>query len=211
MKNKKKQWIKIFWVFIIGSIIGYIVEMIVAFVQKGHIESRQGLLYGPFAQVYGIGMVVYYLILPRLGDNKIKIFLGSMVLGGTVEFMCSYFQEKWFGTISWDYSHLWFNLQGRTSLLHCLYWGTGGVLFIKWILPLIDKIDTIAQTKNMQVVTMICVVCMVANISVSCMAAHRQQERLENIQPKSTIDKVLDELYPDYKMNQVYANKKVVP
>lgn len=211
MKNKKKQWIKIFWVFIIGSIIGYIVEMIVAFVQKGHIESRQGLLYGPFAQVYGIGMVVYYLILPRLGDNKIKIFLGSMVLGGTVEFMCSYFQEKWFGTISWDYSHLWFNLQGRTSLLHCLYWGTGGVLFIKWILPLIDKIDTIAQTKNMQVVTMICVVCMVANISVSSMAAHRQQERLENIQPKSTIDKVLDELYPDYKMNQVYANKKAVP
>lgn len=211
MKDKKKQWIKIFWVFIIGSIIGYVVEMIVAFVQKGHIESRQGLLYGPFAQVYGIGMVVYYLILPRLGDNKIKIFLGSMVLGGTVEFMCSYFQEKWFGTISWDYSHLWFNLQGRTSLLHCLYWGTGGVLFIKWILPLIDKIDTIAQTKNMQVVTMICVVCMVANISVSSMAAHRQQERLENIQPKSTIDKVLDELYPDCKMNQVYANKKVVP
>jgi len=210
MEHRKWNWIQIFWVFLIGSIIGYGVEMIVAFVQEGHIESRQGLLYGPFAQVYGVGTVVYYLLLPYLGKNTVKVFFGSMVLGGTVEFLCSYFQEKWFGTVSWDYSHLWFNIQGRTSLLHCVYWGIGGVLFVKCLFPWIDKIGGIVQNKKVQVFTMICVLFMVANMSVSSMAAYRQKERLENIPPKNGIDKVLDAMYPDYKMNQVYANKKVV-
>lgn len=51
--------IKIFCIFLIGSVIGYIVEMIVGLVQNGHFVSRQGLLYGPFIQVYGLGLAVY--------------------------------------------------------------------------------------------------------------------------------------------------------
>ena len=66
-----------------------------------------------------------------------------MLLGGIVEYLCSYFQELLFGTISWDYSNLWFNINGRTSLLHCTYWGIGGVLFMKYVMPLINHIDNI--------------------------------------------------------------------
>jgi len=210
MENKKQYWMTVFWVFIIGSIAGYCIEMLVAFVQEGHIESRQGLLYGPFAQVYGLGAVVYFLILPHLGENKIKVFLGSMVLGGIVEFLCSYFQEKWFGTISWDYSHLWFNIQGRTSLLHCLYWGTGGLLFMKFVMPFVEHINTYITQRKTQVITMLCIAFMVWNMGISTMAAHRQQERLNHEAPKNAVDRLLDTLYPDYKMNQIYANKKVV-
>ena len=63
MKDNKliKEIMKIFWIFVIGCIIGYITEMIVVFVQKGFFESRQGLIYGPFTPVYGIGAVMYYL------------------------------------------------------------------------------------------------------------------------------------------------------
>ena len=50
--NVIKELNKIFWIFLIGSVIGYIVEMIVALVQNGHFESRQGLVIGPFTQVY---------------------------------------------------------------------------------------------------------------------------------------------------------------
>ena len=65
MGNKKvlQELIIIFWIFMIGSIIGYLVEMAVALVQKGCFESRQGLLYGPFTPVYGAGAVLYYLAL----------------------------------------------------------------------------------------------------------------------------------------------------
>lgn len=52
-KDIKTKLIIILWLFVIGSFIGYIVEMGVGFVQNGHFESRQGLIYGPFTPVYG--------------------------------------------------------------------------------------------------------------------------------------------------------------
>lgn len=74
-RNLTQELVIIFWLFIFGSILGYIFEMIVALVQKGHFESRQGLIYGPFTPVYGIGAIIYYLILNNIKkDNKIKIF-----------------------------------------------------------------------------------------------------------------------------------------
>lgn len=130
----------IFWVFIIGSLIGYGVETIVAIIQNGHFASRQGLLYGPLIPVYGVGLVAYYLVISKIKDkSNLKIFIITMILGGIVEYLFSFFQEKLFGTVSWDYSNLWFNINGRTSLLHCIYWGTGGVLFVKYVYHFIEK------------------------------------------------------------------------
>lgn len=124
-ENLSFKIVKLFWIFLIGSFIGYIIETIVGIIQNGHLVSRQGLLFGPFIQVYGIGLVTYYLVISKMKKkNNIKIFLVSMILGGAVEYLFSYFQQKLFGTISWDYSNLLFNINGRTSLLHCLYWGT---------------------------------------------------------------------------------------
>ena len=155
MKQEKyiDKIIKIFWVFIIGSVIGYAVEMVVGLVQNGHFVSRQGLVFGPFAQVYGLGILAYYLIVPKIKGGYLKIFFVTMILGGIVEYLCSYFQEILFGTISWDYSHLLFNINGRTSLLHCTYWGIGGVLFMKYILPLINKIDKITKDAYFRTIT----------------------------------------------------------
>ena len=82
-KSKLNEVVKIFLIFMIGSIIGYIVEMIVALVQEGHFESRQGLIYGPFTPVYGIGILVYYVFF-SLAKNRNKgiVFISSMILGG---------------------------------------------------------------------------------------------------------------------------------
>ena len=168
MKKEKlvNQFIKIFWVFIIGSLIGYVVEMIVGLVQNGHFVSRQGLIFGPFAQVYGLGILVYYFVVPKIKGGYLKIFFVTMVLGGIVEYLCSYFQELLFGTISWDYSNLWFNINGRTSLLHCTYWGIGGVLFMKYVMPLINRIDDIIKNQYFRTITALFAIFMLFNIFV---------------------------------------------
>lgn len=81
-KNLIKELIIVFWLFIIGSILGYIFEMIVVLFQKGYFESRQGLIYGPFIPVYGIGAIIYYLILNNIKkDNKLKIETESGNIG----------------------------------------------------------------------------------------------------------------------------------
>ena len=209
MKKEKSinQSIKIFWVFIIGSIIGYIVEMIVGFVQNGYFVSRQGLIFGPFAQVYGLGILAYYFIVPKIKGGYIKIFFVTMILGGIVEYLCSYFQELLFGTISWDYSHLWFNINGRTSLLHCTYWGIGGILFMKFIIPFINKMDKIIKNTYFRTATALFIIFMLFNISVSSMAAMRQDERNRKIAASSNIDMFFDKYYSDEVMNTIYENK----
>ena len=202
---------KIFWIFLIGSIIGYGIEMIVGLVQNGHFVSRQGLLFGPFIQVYGVGLVAYYLVISNIRKKSyIKIFFITMLLGGIVEYLFSYLQETWFGTISWDYSNLLFNIHGRTSLLHCLYWGIGGVLFVRFILPLIRNLNGWCKNTNFRYITAFLVLFITFDIVMSGMAGSRQLERKNNIAANGYIDNFFDEYYPDEKLEQIYSNAKTV-
>ena len=202
---------KLFWIFLIGSIIGYGIEMIVGLVQNGHFVSRQGLLFGPFIQVYGVGLVAYYLVISNIKKKSyIKIFFITMLLGGIVEYLFSYLQETWFGTISWDYSNLLFNIHGRTSLLHCLYWGIGGVLFVRFILPLIRNLNEWCKNTNFRFITAFLVLFITFDIVMSGMAGSRQLERKNNIAANGYIDNFFDEYYPDEKLEQIYSNAKTV-
>ncbi len=204
-----KKIVKLFCVFVIGSIIGYLLEMIVGLVQNGHFVSKQGLIYGPFSQVYGIGLVIYYLVVP---NNKkiIEIFLISMFLGGIVEYIFSYLQETFFGTISWDYSNLLFNINGRTSLLHCIYWGIGGILFLKYIRPKIEKIDLLYPKMWFKVLIIFLAIFLLFDIIISSLACKRQEERKEGIEPKNNIEIFLDKTYTDEVLNEIYSNAKEI-
>lgn len=210
-KKIKNELIILFWLFIIGSIAGFIFEITVVFFQKGHFELRQGLIYGPFIPVYGIGAMFYYIVLSKIRiKNKVQIFLITMILGGITEYLCSFIQEKAFGTISWDYSYLPFNINGRTSLLHCIYWGIGGVLYITYIEPLLNKMIDKTNMKVFDLITIILSIFIVFDISISWMAADRQTERKNNIEPQNQLDLFLDKNYPDEYMNRIFNNKKDV-
>lgn len=207
--NVVEEVTKIFWVFMIGSFLGYIFEMIVVLLQKGYFESRQGLIYGPLTPVYGIGGIIYYLAFKIIKTRNIgKVFLISMLLGGITEYLCSFIQEVVFHTISWDYSHLAFNLNGRTSLLHCSYWGIAGVLYIVYIEPIISKIGEAVKKNSVKIATILVAVFMVFNITISWMAGVRQKDRVQNIPPRNKIEKFLDKHYPDEYMDKIFANKK---
>lgn len=209
-KSKFNVFIKIFVIFMIGSILGYIVEMIVGLVQNGRFVSRQGLIYGPFTPVYGIGILVYYLFFSIINTkNKGYIFIFSMILGGITEYLCSYIQEKVFGTVSWDYSNWIFNINGRTTLIHCTYWGLAGLLYTSYIKPLIPKIEEFVKNHKVKIIAIIASVFMLFNITISSMAAIRQNERVNNIPANGNIDMFLDKAYPDKYMDEIFENKKV--
>ena len=211
-KNKLREELTIlFWIFIIGSIAGFIFEITVVFFQKGHFELRQGLIYGPFIPVYGIGAILYYVVLDKFKlKNKLQIFLITMLLGGLTEYLCSFMQEKLFGTISWDYSYLPFNIQGRTSLLHCIYWGIGGILYVTYIEPLIEKMREKINKNSIRIITIILAIFMIFDITISWMAAERQIERKSNVEPENKMDLFFDEYYPDEYIDRIFNNKKYV-
>lgn len=211
-KNKlREELIILFWIFIVGSIAGFIFEITVVFFQKGHFELRQGLIYGPFIPVYGIGAILYYMALNKIKlKNKLQIFLITMLLGGLTEYLCSFMQEKLFGTISWDYSYLPFNIQGRTSLLHCVYWGIGGILYVTYIEPLIEKMREKINKNSIRIITIIIAIFMIFDITISWMTVERQIERKSNVEPENKMDLFFDEHYPDEYIDRIFNNKKYV-
>ncbi len=199
---------EIFWVFVIGSFVGCIYETVLCIFQRGHFESRQGLVYGPFTPVYGAGAVMLILLLEKR-KNIFSMFFISALSGGVIEYLFSLFQQFFFGTISWDY-HNKFNLFGRTSLFHSIAWGMLGVLFIKIMLPPIIKLLRRFQEKNLKMVTLIVMIFMSINIIISWGAASRQDERTHNIPAKGIFDQFFDARFPDERMDRIYANKKII-
>ena len=201
--------IKIFWIFVIGSIFGFFAEMLYALVYTRTLEIRKGLIYGPFIQIYGIGAVAYYILISKVKEPK-KAFIWGMIMGGTLEYLCSFFQEIFFGTISWDYSHLFMSLNGRTCLLYCVYWGIIAIVYLKVVYPIFQKIEPLLEKKGIRIFTTFFVVFMIFDITISCMAGNRQQQRRLNIPADGSMDEFLDRMYPDELLDKIYNNKKDV-
>lgn len=196
----------IFWIFVIGSIFGFFAEMLYGLVYTRTLVIRKGLIYGPFIQIYGIGAVAYYLLISKVQEPK-KAFLFGIAMGSTLEYLCSFFQEIFFGTISWDYSELFMNLNGRACLLYGVYWGIIAVAYLKVIYPALQKIKPYLNKKGSKIFTAFFIIFMTFDIVISCMAGNRQQERRQNIPAKGSVDEFLDKTYPDELLNKIYDNK----
>ncbi len=201
--------IKIFWIFVIGSVFGFFAEMLYALVYTRALEIRQGLIYGPFIQIYGIGAVAYYILISKVQEPK-KAFVAGALMGGTLEYLCSFFQEIFFGTISWDYTHLFMNLNGRTCLLYCVYWGIIAIVYLKMIYPSFQRMETLIDKTGIRIFTVFFMLFMIFDITISCMAGNRQQQRRQGLPAAGPVDEFLDYMYPDERLDRIYNNKKEV-
>lgn len=206
MKKIVETILVAFIIFILGSLAGSVIETIVGVFQNGYIEIRQGVLYGPFVPVYGVGAVVFYYGLSQWKSKKAVFFMG-MLLGGITEFVYSFVQESWFGGVSWDYSNLLFNIQGRTSLLHCIYWGIFALVFYQWLIPFFHQFMEKIQRPKIKYVTAVILVLMLCNIGISTMAGIRNYERKKHIQATNIIEEFLDDTYPQTVVDKIYAEK----
>lgn len=206
-----KYWtffLKLFVLFFIGSVFGCIVETIYAIIKTGAFQIRQGLIYGPFIPIYGLGTILFYCIL-LITKKPLNVFIISVIMGGLLEFICSYVQEKAFGSVSWDYSNTFLNLGGRTNLQYSIYWGFIGLLFLK-LFPLVDKIDLLTSDLKWRIVIYILMIFILVDVVISCLACNRQEDRKNQIEAQNKLDVFLDTHYPDEFLDKIYNNKKWV-
>ncbi len=199
---------KLVWVFIVGCLAGYIVETIYCLVTRGVIESRQGMVYGPFNQVYGFGAVLMVLLLipfQVLGDGF--LFVAGAWVGGLFEAACSLFQEVAFGTVSWEYSHHQFSLfGGRTSLTYMFFWGILAVFFMKFLYPPVSRlIDRIPKRPGRFFTTLLSLA-LLLDMALSAMAVARWSERQAGEAPSNGVEIFLDAHYPDAMLEEIYPN-----
>ena len=201
---------KLFWVFLVSSVLGAGIEMVFCRITGGVWMSRSSLLYGPFSVVWGLGAVVLTVVLQQLEEKPDRyVFLSGCVLGGVYEYLCSVFTELVFGTVFWDYSHMPLNLGGRINLLYCIFWGLLAVLWLRVLYPPMEQ--TIEKLPPLvgKITTWLLMALMLCNCALTCAAMLRYADRRSEAPESGVVESFLDERYPDRYMEQRWPNMKV--
>lgn len=202
------EFIKHFWLFVFGAFIGFVVESIWCLIKHKRLESRKGILYGPFTPVYGFASLFITLILELFKiKNLLLIFLITFVICAFVEYATSYLQEKIFATKSWDYSNFPYNLNGRINLLYILAFSLIGLLWIK-IYPIYLKIlfGILNKLNMFYEFSLSAIILMIINGLLSIIVSLRQKNRRKGIIPQNKLEVWIDKKYTDEYLKKVYAN-----
>ena len=203
---------KLFFIFVIGSIIGVLYEEILntvkIYLATGDIvwELRRGVIYGPFNPLYGLGAVLVVYLLVRPNYSNIKTFIYGGLLGGIIEYSISLLQEIFTHTTSWDYSNHFLNIGGRTTIPFLIAWGIFTLIFAKIIYPYLSKWIEKIPINIGNIVFYILLIFLIIDMFISWTALFRGAMRKSDIEPITPIGRLYDRVYPDSVLSKHFPN-----
>ena len=202
---------KIFLFFIIGCVLGTYWEEALWLYRYHETVNRQGLIWGPFSPIYGFGLAIFILVLGKNDAKRPiwKTYLYSCLLGGVSEYLSSFIADKVFGVKFWDYSKLFLNINGRTSIPIMLGWGLAGLVILKLVYPFISKWIEKIPHKFAKVAFPIFVTFIAVDMVLTYGALGRMALRNNNVKPISFVGEFFDEHFDnDYLYNKFTVMKK---
>lgn len=128
-----------FLYFFVYGFLGWCTEVAFA-AWKEHRFVNRGFLNGPICPIYGIGVSLVVQFLSPYKDNLILLYITSIILVTTLEWLTGFVLEKIFHNKWWDYSNMPLNLNGYVCLLFSLMWGIACVLIVDFIHPVFHAI-----------------------------------------------------------------------
>ena len=158
--------LKYFYIFIIYSIIGWIMEVTIVSAQKKKITAR-GFLIGPWCPIYGFGALFITLLLRKYYEDPLVLFIMSFLLGTILEYVTSYLMEKLFHARWWDYSDHRFHINGRVSLTTSLGFGTLGLILVYIFNPFFLKIIKNVPTLIFNIIMIIIFLIFISDVITS--------------------------------------------
>lgn len=202
---------KLIWLLLIGSLLGYVIEMLWYHHLRGKWINRKGVIYEPYSPIYGIAMAGFVYLFYKLRKKGIWfLFLLGSVVGSLFEYICGYLQEKVLGTKSWDYSGKHFQIHGRICLEFALYWGLIAVAIMKIIYPicscLIENLPpSFGKQAGVLLFVLFCLDCM-----ISMLACIRQKRRRQGKEANNSLARFLDRRYSDEYLSGIYTEIRIV-
>ena len=130
---------QLFYFFIVYSFIGWCIETVYAYLNKGAFVNR-GFLYGPFLPIYGFGALIMIILLEQLGKNIPLLFISAVLLLSTFEYVTGYIFKNYFGRVLWDYSNKPLNINGHVWIGASLLWGFLGSFILVKVHPFIENL-----------------------------------------------------------------------
>ena len=189
---------KCFYIFIIYSILGWFMEVVIVSTKKKKITAR-GFLIGPWCPIYGVGALFITLLLRKYYEDPLVLFIMSFLLGTILEYVTSYLMEKLFRARWWDYSNHKFHINGRVSLTTSLGFGALGLLLVyifnPFFLNIIKNIPTIVFNVIIAVVLIFFVTDVIVSFKIISNIKRESSQTFKDVTEQTTeeIKKVLRE------------------
>lgn len=215
-KEIKDKISVLFWSFVVFSILGMIIEMAYCYATTGIIESRQGLVWGPFCPIYGVGAVIAIIALDRVKGSRVKLFVCGALLGGVVEYILSYVLEAMYGTRFWDYSYTAYNLNGRICFLYSVFWGILAILVIRIINPFFTKIiEKFHGKSSKRIIEIVLFIFLIIDSICTVWAVNSYETRVKHIyynhEHKKTLrEEIAEKIFPNEYMLKAFPNIRFI-
>ena len=199
---------KLFWLFIVGSILGVIIEGLFCLIRNGHWESHVVSVFGAFNILYGFGAVLFYIGAAALKRKTIFSKTVILMLGATLlELICGLILKNALGMRAWSYQNSFLNYKGLICVPFMFVWGLSGFVFC----ILYPQINLLLDKLVKKIPHYACVICslfMVFNLGLTSLSIIRWSERHYNINSSSALQTYLDRETPDWWMSKRFMDWK---
>lgn len=161
------NYYNLFLLFFIYSFIGYIVESTSVSIMEKKVVLNRGFLVGPYIPIFGYGSMAMILTLQKYKGDIVALFIMSMTVCLTIEYLCSLIAEKIFHLRWWDYSDKKFNINGRICLQNGVLFGLAGVLVVEYLNPWLENLILLLPNNLMLTISIILSIIFYADTIVS--------------------------------------------
>ncbi len=198
------------WMFLLGGILGELVEMLFCKAISGKWQRRSSLIHCHLSIVWSLAFGLATVALCNTaGYSASRLFFIGTVAGGIFEFLCSVFTEYAMGAVFWDYSKMRYQLQGRVNLTYCVFWGAAAVVWAKVGCPVtMELLAWIPREWGIQICSLLTAVVSV-DMVVTFLAMRRYGQRKQGQQGGCALDRWLDRMYPDRRMEDLFENMQL--
>lgn len=202
---------EVFWLFMIGSVLGVIVEGCWCWFRYGRWRTHVVSLWGPFNIVYGIGIAVFYIGDSLLYQESWLVRVAAFALAGSlVEYLCGLVIRLGIRMKAWDYRSHFLNIQGLISFKMTLMWGALGVVFDRFLFRPLERVLTYITGTAWGLACAGLSAFMVINLSCTAVCIIRWANRHRGKPPMNRISQWIDKTYPDSWMKKRFCNWRFI-
>lgn len=200
-------YFELFWLFMLGNVLGMIIEGFWCLFRYGKWETHVVALWGPFNIVYGIGIVAFYAGSALLCGQPWPLrLLAYAAAGSLVEYICGIVIRIGIRMKAWDYSDHFLNIQGLISPKMMLVWAILGMGVDRFLYMPLKTLLSHIHTAPWQMACWLLTAFMIVNYFCTAACIIRWSNRHKGKAPLNRISRWIDAVYPDSRMKKKFCN-----
>lgn len=194
------------WLFIIGGLLGVLIEGLWWKYRYGFWQAHTTLLWSPLCTIYGFGCAGCYMGTLLFREKNLFIqFLTFGIIGALVECIGGALVYYGLGMRAWDYSDTFLNINGFVNLKMAIVWGIFGTAF-QVLMPGLDKIFSLMDGVLWWKAALAVTAFLAADTVFTSIVLYRWSRRHRGIVAKNALTRYIESRYTDEKLERRFNN-----